>query len=31
MQEIENLLKKFPNVGERYDESSCKMVDKDNG
>lgn len=31
MQEIENLLKKFPNVGERYDESSWKMVDKDNG
>lgn len=29
MQMIDDLLAKYPNVGERYDESSKKMVDKD--
>lgn len=29
LQKIETLLKKYPNVGERYDEASWKMVDKD--
>ena len=29
LQEIENLLAKFPNTGDRYDEASMKMVDKE--
>jgi aryl-alcohol dehydrogenase-like predicted oxidoreductase len=29
LQQVENLLARFPNVGERYDEASWKMVDKD--
>lgn len=30
LQEIEDLLAKYPNVGDRYDEASRKMVDKSN-
>ena len=30
LQKIEDLLAKFPNVGNRYDEASWKMVDKSN-
>ncbi|MCJ8209741.1 aldo/keto reductase [Mucilaginibacter sp. RS28] len=30
LQQIEELLAKYPNVGDRYDEGSRKMVDKDN-
>jgi len=30
LQQIENLLAKYPNTGDRYDEASFKMVDKDN-
>jgi aryl-alcohol dehydrogenase-like predicted oxidoreductase len=30
LQQIEDLLAKFPNTGDRYDEASWKMVDKDN-
>lgn len=30
IQDIENLLAKFPDTGDRYDEASWKFVDKDN-
>ena len=30
LREVENLLARFPNTGDRYDEASWKMVDKDN-
>jgi len=30
LQEIEKLLARFPNTGDRYDEASLKMVDKEN-
>jgi aryl-alcohol dehydrogenase-like predicted oxidoreductase len=29
LQQIENLLKKFPDIGDRYDEASLKLVDKE--
>ena len=30
LRQIENLLARFPDTGDRYDEASLKMVDKDN-
>lgn len=30
LQQIEEVLAKYPNIGDRYDEASKKMVDQDN-